>query len=257
MQFNQPDTVVPDPYNALDWNRYAYTRYNPVRYNDPSGHYSDDKILSLLKVKNWKEAYKLFEKGGTYEGKWGLLDILRMADDGDSIMNPSDGVAGSEGDDLGTFRLEDGVLYLDQGDNKVSALETLASGDYDDLTLVEDVLVLGTKSFTAMYIQMSSPLYTLRTEFHPENVDWVNVGLDAASVATSLIGANTELQYAKLAKNANTVLGRISLAKSLLVDGNRQSAILAAGGLAPGPVGGGFSLASLYSDLQPLVSFQP
>lgn len=38
MQFNQPDTLVPDPYNPLDWNRYGYARYNPVKYTDPTGH---------------------------------------------------------------------------------------------------------------------------------------------------------------------------------------------------------------------------
>lgn len=41
----QPDTIVPDPYNSQDWDRYAYARNNPIRYNDPSGHFtcSSDK----------------------------------------------------------------------------------------------------------------------------------------------------------------------------------------------------------------------
>ncbi len=38
-QFSQPDTIIPDPYNPLDWNRYQYARSNPLRYNDPSGHW--------------------------------------------------------------------------------------------------------------------------------------------------------------------------------------------------------------------------
>jgi RHS repeat-associated protein len=37
MQFQSPDTLVPDPYNPLDWNRYSYARYNPVKYVDPNG----------------------------------------------------------------------------------------------------------------------------------------------------------------------------------------------------------------------------
>jgi len=39
--FTQPDTIVPNPYNSQDWDRYSYARNNPVRYNDPSGHSVD------------------------------------------------------------------------------------------------------------------------------------------------------------------------------------------------------------------------
>jgi RHS repeat-associated protein len=34
----QPDTIVPDPYNSQDYDRYAYARNNPLLYTDPSGH---------------------------------------------------------------------------------------------------------------------------------------------------------------------------------------------------------------------------
>ncbi|MRR30757.1 RHS repeat-associated core domain-containing protein, partial [bacterium] len=36
--WTQPDTIVPDPYNPQDWNRYSYGLNNPVKYNDPTGH---------------------------------------------------------------------------------------------------------------------------------------------------------------------------------------------------------------------------
>lgn len=39
-QFTQPDTIVPDPTDGIDFNRYAYVRNNPINRNDPSGHFS-------------------------------------------------------------------------------------------------------------------------------------------------------------------------------------------------------------------------
>jgi hypothetical protein len=38
MRWIQPDSIIPDIYNSLDLDRYSYTRNNPIKYNDPSGH---------------------------------------------------------------------------------------------------------------------------------------------------------------------------------------------------------------------------
>ena len=47
-QFPQPDTLVPDQYNSLDWNRRQYSRANPLKFTDPTGHWpSLSKILSI------------------------------------------------------------------------------------------------------------------------------------------------------------------------------------------------------------------
>jgi hypothetical protein len=41
--FTSADTLIPQPGNSGDWNRYAYVLYNPANFNDPSGHdYSGD-----------------------------------------------------------------------------------------------------------------------------------------------------------------------------------------------------------------------
>jgi RHS repeat-associated protein len=37
-RFIQADTIISNPANPLDWDRYAYTINNPVNYLDPSGH---------------------------------------------------------------------------------------------------------------------------------------------------------------------------------------------------------------------------
>ena len=36
--FISPDTIVPDPGMVIDYNRFLYTRGNPLRYRDPDGH---------------------------------------------------------------------------------------------------------------------------------------------------------------------------------------------------------------------------
>jgi RHS repeat-associated protein len=38
--FLQADTLVPEPGNVLDYHRYSYTRFNPLKYNDPTGHFT-------------------------------------------------------------------------------------------------------------------------------------------------------------------------------------------------------------------------
>lgn len=37
-RFIQPDTIVPNPYNPQDLNRYSYCNNNPINYTDPTGH---------------------------------------------------------------------------------------------------------------------------------------------------------------------------------------------------------------------------
>lgn len=38
MQFLQPDTIVPEVFNPLSWNRRTYVNNSPVMYSDPTGH---------------------------------------------------------------------------------------------------------------------------------------------------------------------------------------------------------------------------
>ncbi|MEW6086415.1 MAG: RHS repeat-associated core domain-containing protein, partial [Chloroflexota bacterium] len=36
-RFLSADSIVPNPFNPQDYNRFAYVRNNPVRYTEPTG----------------------------------------------------------------------------------------------------------------------------------------------------------------------------------------------------------------------------
>jgi RHS repeat-associated protein len=45
--FIQADTIVPEPGNVLDYHRYSYTRFNPLKYTDPTGHCAEPLTFVL------------------------------------------------------------------------------------------------------------------------------------------------------------------------------------------------------------------
>ena len=118
-QFLSPDTIVPAAGNALDYHRYAYTRFNPVRYTDPTGHYSIDELKEHFGVSSFDDLMRLFDEGGAYAGLDGWYDILRAAQDGDTI-SASNPLAG--GYSLtGTFmRSAQGKIQIAHGQEVVS-----------------------------------------------------------------------------------------------------------------------------------------
>ncbi|GEM_PF-3136472 len=62
-RFIQADTMVPSPANPQSLNRYAYTLNNPLRYTDPTGHYTTDAIINYLKENypdNWLEMWDIW-----------------------------------------------------------------------------------------------------------------------------------------------------------------------------------------------------
>jgi RHS repeat-associated protein len=85
--FISPDTLVPDPGLVLDYNRYMYVRGNPLRYTNPSGHYTNDEIMQHFGCSDWACVEAFLNDGGSYAGMWGWLYMLQMAEDGSTIQS--------------------------------------------------------------------------------------------------------------------------------------------------------------------------
>jgi hypothetical protein len=54
-RFVSPDTIVPDPGNPQDLNRYSYVRNNPVGYRDPSGHARIPPPDTVIDISGWSK----------------------------------------------------------------------------------------------------------------------------------------------------------------------------------------------------------
>ena len=49
----QPDSLIPDPSNPQDLNRFSYTRNNPIKYIDPTGHRCRNSDVSWDDENDW------------------------------------------------------------------------------------------------------------------------------------------------------------------------------------------------------------
>jgi hypothetical protein len=74
----QPDSIVPlESQGVQAWDRYAYVNNNPVRYNDPSGHWIES-ALDIISI--GYGIYDISQNGLNWENGLGLAaDIVGLA----------------------------------------------------------------------------------------------------------------------------------------------------------------------------------
>jgi RHS repeat-associated protein len=83
-RFISPDSLLPNPYDPQQLNRYAYARNNPLKYVDPSGHIPSD-------ILNGDQDEENKSKRGALTPEYNLDSIKLNADNG-TIKNAPDGI---------------------------------------------------------------------------------------------------------------------------------------------------------------------
>ena len=57
-RFLQPDSMIPDPYNPVSLDRYAYSGNNPVNYTDPTGHWPESDDIQRFIISKFANIFR-------------------------------------------------------------------------------------------------------------------------------------------------------------------------------------------------------
>ncbi len=204
-RFLSADSIVPSPANPQSLNRYAYVLNNPLRYTDPTGHYSEEEIMKSFGVSTWNEVLAFFQnENSSLYGRWGWLEILRRATDGTFLdqgvtYSLSGGIADWQG--RGIFESSSSGIFLrclkNLSGSELMQLNPLQRERFVDQKIVgagqgefagrgeaKDIYRLsgvGQSFYTHISTQYS------HVRFDASKVDWVDVTLDTIGLTSDLI----------------------------------------------------------------------
>jgi hypothetical protein len=211
--FTQPDSIVPDPSNSQDWDRYSYARNNPLRYTDPTGHRNceeDGYHCPGWAITPGQLIQESYEKYGSKES----FDISgKLKEDIEDYMSSHPAYSSDN----------DPYLAFSIGHNRRLQFEDLRLQYWQER--LKDSGVCTSKYFC---LDQATLLYK-RYDLHQENlvggqswssdkVNWPSVTLDIAGIPLSLVGVGrltpTSPWGARLLKWAGFVDSTTSLASS-------------------------------------------
>jgi len=209
----------------------------------------------------------LFDEGRFYEGKRGLLQLLRSTNEGDEINAilgysiDEYGHAMTRKESLGMARLIDGAFYLESGGSRSPALLKLIIGGYNQVEVHSNPGAfqanygMAIESYTSVWLDSCCA----QGRYDPSKVDPVAITLDVLGLGLGFFGAAAPAKLARaarVAEGASYAVAGTSAARSLVVSEDPTGAVLAVGGALPyPPVSIPLSVAALWRDLW--VGMQP
>jgi len=190
------DTIVPGFANPQSFNRYSYVYNNPLKYVDPTGHFSEKEIMGFFGVEAWEGVLAFFEEGGSLEGRWGWLELLRQAETTDNLYGSKKGCRpgpsglqalpadenSEEWESIGHFWISDGRLMVGLvSGGSVEHQEIATTFNYYQLKHYPLGFGPKEKFRTTCYQKYS------HTRFDTSEMDKLGATLDGVGIATNFI----------------------------------------------------------------------
>jgi len=151
---------VPAPGNPQSLNRYSYVLNNPLRYTDPSGHFSEEEIQKYFGAKDWAD----------FRQKYGdrLYELMN------SDLTWGDLIAASNGD-LADVLIMFGFNQVSNGSTSSFSASISLIKQNSDGTLSESGSLFGGLSELADMLQQYDNAAVYRTDLRLRNDDFRRV----------------------------------------------------------------------------------